>query len=40
MTWSAWLLLGVTWTIIAYFTGRFFLGVLRATEESEGNDEY
>jgi hypothetical protein len=39
MTTSAWILLGVTWSVIAYFTARFFLAVLRATEQREDLDE-
>ena len=39
MTWSAWVLMGVTWTVIAYFTIRFFVGVLRATERQPGNED-
>jgi hypothetical protein len=38
MTWSAWTLMGITWAVIAYFTGRFFLAVLRTTEPPDGGD--
>ena len=31
MTVAAWVMLGVTWTIITWFTVRFFLRVLRAS---------
>jgi hypothetical protein len=29
MTMQAWLMLGVTWAVIIFFTARFFLKVLR-----------
>jgi hypothetical protein len=29
MTTSAWLMLAVTWSVIAFFTVRFFLAVLK-----------
>ena len=29
MTGSAWLMLGVTWSVVIFFTARFFLKVLR-----------
>lgn len=29
MTGSAWVMLGVTWSVVIYFTARFFLKVLR-----------
>lgn len=38
MTASAWTLMGVTWAVIAYFTVRFFLAVLRTTEREDGTD--
>jgi hypothetical protein len=35
MTTAAWLMLAVTWAVIAFFTLRFFLAVLRAPPRSE-----
>jgi hypothetical protein len=29
MTRAAWIMLAITWSVIAFFTGRFFLKVLR-----------
>jgi hypothetical protein len=29
MTGTAWLMLGITWAVVFFFTGRFFLKVLR-----------
>ena len=29
MTGSAWLMLGVTWSVVIFFTAKFFLKVLR-----------
>ena len=29
MTGSAWLMLGITWSVVIFFTARFFLKVLR-----------
>jgi hypothetical protein len=29
MTGTAWLMLGVTWSVVIFFTARFFLKVLR-----------
>jgi hypothetical protein len=33
MTRAAWLMLAATWAVIAYFTFRFFLMVLRAPKK-------
>jgi hypothetical protein len=30
MTTSAWIMLGVTWTVVTFFTARFFLKALRS----------
>ncbi|MGH9338693.1 MAG: hypothetical protein ACRD1R_03670 [Acidobacteriota bacterium] len=42
MSASAWVMLGITWAIIFFFTGRFFLRVLRSPnldrEEDEASD--
>lgn len=35
MTGSAWLMLGVTWTVVIAFTVRFFLKVLRTPPREE-----
>lgn len=35
MTGTAWLMLIVTWTVIFFFTGRFFLKVLRTPVSPE-----
>jgi len=32
MTTPAWLMLAATWTVILYFTGRFFWSVVRLSE--------
>jgi len=29
MTTAAWVMLGITWAVICFFTGKFFLRVLR-----------
>jgi hypothetical protein len=36
MTVPAWVMLGVTWTIVTAFTMRFFLRVLRSPARDEG----
>lgn len=41
MTVAAWLMLGATWSVIVFFTGRFFLAVLRtpARKSPAGDSE-
>jgi hypothetical protein len=38
MTSSAWLMLGITWAVIAFFTVRFFIKVLRTPPRPAGED--
>lgn len=38
MTGAAWAMLGVTWTVILFFTARFFLKVLRNPTPPEPGD--
>ena len=35
MTTGAWLMLVVSWTVILWFTGRFFIAVLRTPDRSD-----
>lgn len=35
MTTGAWIMLAVTWTVITFFTVRFFLAVLRTPPRDE-----
>lgn len=35
MTRSAWLMLGITWSVVIFFTARFFLKVLRTPPRDE-----
>lgn len=37
MTAQAWMMLGVTWTIVTWFTVRFFIRVLRAPVGRDGD---
>ena len=39
MTTSAWWMLGVTWTIVALITGRFFFRVLTLPQRSKEEKE-
>ncbi len=38
MSGAAWLMLGVTWAVIGFITGRFFLKVLK-TPQRGGDDD-
>jgi hypothetical protein len=39
MTPAAWIMLAATWSVIAFFTGRFFLAILRTpVKKSSGRD--
>ena len=35
MTFEAWLMLGITWTVVIIFTGRFFMMVLKTPPKDE-----
>jgi len=37
MTGSAWIMLAVTWSVVAFFTARFFLRVLRTPTREDGD---
>jgi len=36
MTTGAWVMLGVTWSVIAFFTLTFFVAVLRSPSREDG----
>ena len=36
MTWSAWAMLAGTWSVIVYFTVRFFIKVVKAPPGNPG----
>jgi hypothetical protein len=36
MTTSAWIMLVATWSVVAFFTVKFFLGVLRTPPRKDG----
>jgi len=38
MTLSAWIMLGVTWGIVLFFTGKFFLMAIRKSPSGEGGE--
>lgn len=39
MTTAAWITLGLTWTVVGYFSARFFLQVLHTPVEEEKGPE-
>jgi hypothetical protein len=38
MTTSAWVMLTVTWSVVAFFTARFFLVILRTPMKRDATD--
>jgi hypothetical protein len=38
MTLSAWIMLGLTWGIVLFFTGKFFLMALRKPSSGSGGE--
>lgn len=39
MTGSAWIMLGFTWSVVVFFTVRFFLKVVRTPPRGQGRPE-
>jgi len=35
MTTNAWIMLGVTWTVVVFFTARFFMKILKTPPRDE-----
>jgi len=40
MTWSAWLMLASTWSVVLYFVIRFFIKALRTPVKEETEMEF